>query len=69
MAKNIVKLTLHNGEEVLINWDSVAFATTAKSDNNGQVYTKLVFDTNAGEIDVKEPLDQVQHLVLASMAN
>ena len=54
-----VKLTLHNGEDVLVNWDTVAFATPSTNEDTREVYTKLVFNTNGGEVDVQETMDNV----------
>ena len=54
-----VKLTLHNGEDVLVNWDTVAFATPSTNEDTREVYTKLVFNTNGGEVDVQETMANV----------
>ena len=59
-----VKLTLHNGEEILVNWESVAFATPSTNESTREVYTKIVFNGNGGEVDIRETLEDVS-LVLS----
>jgi hypothetical protein len=54
-----VKLTLHNGEEILVNWDCVAFATPSTNESTREVYTKIVFNTNGGEVDVRETVEDI----------
>lgn len=60
-----VRLTLHNGEDVLINWESVAFATPSVSEQTRETFTKLVFTGNSShEVDVRENLDEVNSILL-----
>jgi hypothetical protein len=60
-----VRLTLHNGEDVLINWESVAFATPSVSDTTRETFTKLVFNSStAHEVDVRETLEEVNAVLL-----
>jgi hypothetical protein len=58
-----VKLTLHNGEDILVNWETVAFATPSTNEDTREVYTKLVFNSNGGEVDVRESMGNVQTLL------
>lgn len=60
-----VRLTLHNGKDVLINWDEVAFATPSVSETTREAFTKLVFSSSsAHEVDVRETLDEVYAVLL-----
>ena len=62
-----VRLTLHNGEDVLINWESVAFATPSVSETTRETFTKLVFNgSSAHEVDVRETLEEVNQVLVSS---
>ncbi len=64
-----VRLTLHNGEDVLVNWDTVAFATPSVSETTRETFTILVFNGNsAHEVDVRETLEEV-NAVLINVGN
>ncbi|MAH46593.1 hypothetical protein CMI37_12250 [Candidatus Pacearchaeota archaeon] len=65
MKNTTVRLTLHNGEDVLVNWDTVAFATPSVAEQSRETFTKLVFTGNSShEVDVRETLDEVNGILL-----
>ena len=58
----MIQLTLHNGEDILVNWDNVSFATPSTSEETREVYTKIVFnggDSAVGEVDVREAVSEI----------
>lgn len=55
----MVQLTLHNGEDILINWDNVAFATPSQSEETRETFTKIMFTDGSTEVDVRETVREV----------
>ena len=65
----MIQLTLHNNEDILVNWDNVAFATPSTSEETREVYTKIVFsgsDVAVGEVDVKETISDIAAILKAN---
>ena len=62
----MIQLTLHNSEDILINWDNVSFATPSTSEETREVYTKIAVnggENSVGEVDVRESISEiVSHL-------
>lgn len=59
--KNITLTHNTNGNDVLVNWDKVLFAT--KTENNfGEPYTELAFE-KSGALPIKETPEEILSLI------
>ena len=62
----LVKLTLHNGSNILVNMDRVLHSMATQDDETGNEYTRLMLDASKAEmqqVDVSETLDDILKLI------